>query len=117
MARGLRARQALTRYRFSAVKPRAPENLTIQANTFPMWKLDWINPYSAEDFLSSVLFYLVNISNENDPTDVSGGSATPLATQAGESQAWGGRWEGCRPGAHSKPGDLESQLCPGSVLG
>lgn len=51
------------------VKPRAPENLTIQANTFPMWKLDWINPYSAEDFLSSVLFYLVNISNENDPTD------------------------------------------------
>lgn len=104
MARGLRARQALTRYRFSAVKPRAPENLTIQANAFPMWKLDWINPYPSENFLSSVLFYLVNIANENDPTDVSGGSATPPETQAGGAPGLG--WE---VGRTAGPGPTANQ--------
>ncbi|XP_076997583.1 interleukin-4 receptor subunit alpha [Tamandua tetradactyla] len=51
------------------IKPRAPRNLTIHRNTSDTWLLTWINPYASEDLLYPELTYLVNISNENDPTD------------------------------------------------
>lgn len=104
MARGVRARQALTRYCFSAVKPRAPENLTIQASTFHTWKLDWSIAYPSSNFLSSTLSYLVNIANEKDPTDVSGGAALHLGTQAGGEPGLG--WE---VGRTAGPGPTANQ--------
>ncbi|KAM5198047.1 interleukin-4 receptor subunit alpha isoform 1-T3 [Hipposideros larvatus] len=51
------------------VKPRAPENLTLHANAFHMWKLTWSILYPPDNFLFSALSYQVNISNENDPED------------------------------------------------
>ncbi|XP_015426456.1 PREDICTED: interleukin-4 receptor subunit alpha-like, partial [Myotis davidii] len=54
------------------VKPRAPGNLTVNATDSHMWQLTWSDPYPPESLLHSELFYLVNISNEDDPTEVSG---------------------------------------------
>lgn len=51
------------------VKPRAPENLTVHSDVSHMWQLTWSNPYPSDSFLYSKLFYLVNISNEDDPTE------------------------------------------------
>ncbi|CAK6445028.1 unnamed protein product [Pipistrellus nathusii] len=51
------------------VKPRAPGNLTVNATDSHMWQLTWSNPYPPETFLVSQLSYLVNISNEDDPTE------------------------------------------------
>ncbi|XP_045426238.1 interleukin-4 receptor subunit alpha [Pipistrellus kuhlii] len=51
------------------VKPRAPGNLTVNATDSHMWQLTWSNPYPPESFLASKLSYLVNISNEDDPTE------------------------------------------------
>lgn len=64
--------QALTRPRFSPVKPRAPGNLTVNATDSHMWQLTWSDPYPPNGSLHSKLSYLVNISNEDDPTEVSG---------------------------------------------
>uniref|UniRef100_A0A8D1DFV0 Interleukin-4 receptor subunit alpha n=1 Tax=Sus scrofa TaxID=9823 RepID=A0A8D1DFV0_PIG len=51
------------------VKPLAPRNLMVHANISHTWLLTWSNPYPSESYLYSELTYLVNISNENDPTD------------------------------------------------
>ncbi|XP_067562417.1 interleukin-4 receptor subunit alpha isoform X1 [Pseudorca crassidens] len=51
------------------VKPLAPRNLTVHANISRTWLLTWNNPYPPENHLYSELTYLINISNENDPTD------------------------------------------------
>ncbi|XP_070317171.1 interleukin-4 receptor subunit alpha isoform X1 [Odocoileus virginianus] len=51
------------------VKPLAPRNLTVEADISHTWLLTWTNPYPSENHLNSELSYLVNISNENDPTD------------------------------------------------
>lgn len=51
------------------LKPRAPENLTVHANVSHTLRLTWSNPYPPENHLYSKLSYLVNISNEDDPTD------------------------------------------------
>lgn len=51
------------------VKPRAPGNLTVNATDSHMWQLTWSNPYPPESLLDSELVYLVNISNEDDPTE------------------------------------------------
>ncbi|XP_057551247.1 interleukin-4 receptor subunit alpha isoform X2 [Hippopotamus amphibius kiboko] len=51
------------------VKPLAPRNLTVDTNISHMCLLTWNNPYPPENHLYSELTYLVNISNENDPTD------------------------------------------------
>lgn len=75
----------LTRYHFSAVKPRAPGNLTIHP-TSQTWVLTWSNPYPDENYLHRELTYLVNVSNEHDPADVSGHcgvSPPPPGTWAG----------------------------------
>lgn len=61
----------LTRHLFSTVKPRAPGNLTVDPNVSHMWLLMWTNPYPTDNHLYSELTYMVHISNENDPTDVS----------------------------------------------
>lgn len=53
------------------VKPRAPQNLTVHAISHT-WLLTWSNPYPLKNHLWSELTYLVNISKEDDPTDVSG---------------------------------------------
>lgn len=63
--------EPLTRHHFSAVKPRAPQNLTVHAISHT-WLLTWSNPYPLKNHLWSELTYLVNISKEDDPTDVSG---------------------------------------------
>ncbi|XP_075420762.1 LOW QUALITY PROTEIN: interleukin-4 receptor subunit alpha [Tenrec ecaudatus] len=49
--------------------PRAPENLTVEKNVSDRLHFTWSNPYAPEDNLYSELTYLVNISNENDPSD------------------------------------------------
>ena len=67
-----RPSQPLTSHSFSTVKPPAPRNLTVHADISHTWLLTWNNPYPSENLLYSELTYLVNISNENDPTDVSG---------------------------------------------
>ncbi|KAK1344496.1 hypothetical protein QTO34_013193 [Cnephaeus nilssonii] len=51
------------------VKPRAPGNLTVNTTDSHMWQLTWSNPYPPESLLDSELVYLVNISNEDDPTE------------------------------------------------
>ncbi|XP_006105003.1 interleukin-4 receptor subunit alpha isoform X1 [Myotis lucifugus] len=51
------------------VKPRAPGNLTVNATDSHTWQLSWSDPYPPESILHSELFYLVNISNEDDPTE------------------------------------------------
>ncbi|XP_029802299.1 interleukin-4 receptor subunit alpha [Suricata suricatta] len=51
------------------VKPRAPGNLTVHPNASHTWLLTWSNPYPPDNHLYSELTYMVNISNENDPTD------------------------------------------------
>ncbi|XP_061257462.1 interleukin-4 receptor subunit alpha [Bos javanicus] len=51
------------------VKPPAPRNLTVHADISHTWLLTWNNPYPSDNLLYSELTYLVNISNENDPTD------------------------------------------------
>ncbi|XP_039113459.1 interleukin-4 receptor subunit alpha isoform X1 [Hyaena hyaena] len=51
------------------VKPRAPGNLTVHPNASHTWLLMWSNPYPPDNHLHSELTYMVNISNENDPTD------------------------------------------------
>ncbi|XP_036165099.1 interleukin-4 receptor subunit alpha-like isoform X2 [Myotis myotis] len=51
------------------VKPRAPGNLTVNATDSHTWQLTWSDPYPPESLLHSELFYLVNISNDNDPTE------------------------------------------------
>ncbi|XP_025709768.2 interleukin-4 receptor subunit alpha isoform X2 [Callorhinus ursinus] len=51
------------------VKPRTPGNLTVHPNVSHTWLLMWTNPYPSENHLYSELTYMVNISNENDPTD------------------------------------------------
>ncbi|XP_014305567.1 interleukin-4 receptor subunit alpha-like isoform X2 [Myotis lucifugus] len=61
--------QALTRPRFSPVKPRAPGNLTVNATDSHTWQLAWSDPYPPNGSLHAKLFYLVNISNEDDPTE------------------------------------------------
>ena len=53
------------------MKPRAPGNLTVDPNISHTWLLTWTNPYPTNNHLYSELTYMVNISNENDPTDVS----------------------------------------------
>lgn len=94
------------------MKPRAPENLTVHTSVSHTWQLTWSNPYPSDNYLYFELFYQVNISNEDDPTDVSGhcrGSATPLGTQTGEDP--GPRVGDGEDGwADSNPGDLEFQL-------
>lgn len=96
------------------MKPRAPENLTVHNSTSHTWQLTWSDPYPSDSYLSSGLFYQVNISNKDDPTDVSGrcrGSAPPLGTQTGGDS--GPRVEDGEDGwADSNPGDLEFQLLP-----
>ena len=67
-----RPSQPLTSHSFSTVKPPAPRNLTVHADISHTWLLTWNNPYPSDNLLYSELTYLVNISNENDPTDVSG---------------------------------------------
>ncbi|XP_042095916.1 interleukin-4 receptor subunit alpha isoform X5 [Ovis aries] len=52
------------------VKPLAPRNLTVHADISHTWLLTWNNPYPSDNLLCSELTYLVNVSNENDPTDV-----------------------------------------------
>lgn len=94
VAWGLQVRQALTRHRFSAVRPRAPGNLMVDANVSRTWQLTWSNPYPSDSSLYSELSYLVNISNEDDPTEVSGhcgGSAPPLGTWWNRPRPRGGR--------------------------
>ncbi|XP_045141873.1 interleukin-4 receptor subunit alpha isoform X2 [Echinops telfairi] len=49
--------------------PRAPENLTVEKNVSDHLHFTWSNPYAPNDNLYSELTYLVNISNENDPSD------------------------------------------------
>nr|XP_036847875.1 interleukin-4 receptor subunit alpha-like isoform X4 [Manis javanica] len=69
----------------SHVKPRAPGNLTIHP-TSQTWVLTWSNPYPDENYLHRELTYLVNVSNEHDPADVSGHcgvSPPPPGTWAG----------------------------------
>ncbi|XP_037363286.1 interleukin-4 receptor subunit alpha [Talpa occidentalis] len=51
------------------VKPLAPRNLTVRPNVSE-WLLTWSDPYPHENYLYSQLNYQINISNENDPTDV-----------------------------------------------
>uniref|UniRef100_A0A8C3X369 Interleukin-4 receptor subunit alpha n=1 Tax=Catagonus wagneri TaxID=51154 RepID=A0A8C3X369_9CETA len=51
------------------VKPLAPRNLVVHANISHTWLLTWSNPYPSENHLYSEITYLVNVSNENDPTD------------------------------------------------
>ncbi|XP_016071730.1 PREDICTED: interleukin-4 receptor subunit alpha-like [Miniopterus natalensis] len=51
------------------VKPRAPRNLTIDNSASGQWQLTWSIPYSHESFLHLELSYMVNISNDNDPTE------------------------------------------------
>nr|XP_058142140.1 interleukin-4 receptor subunit alpha isoform X1 [Dasypus novemcinctus] len=51
------------------IKPRAPGDLVVSANSSNTWLLMWSNPYATGDFLHNELTYLVNISNENNPTD------------------------------------------------
>lgn len=63
--------ESLTRHCFSTVKPRPPGNLTVHPNVSHTWLLMWTNPYPTENHLYSELTYMVNISNENDPMDVS----------------------------------------------
>lgn len=79
------------------MKPRAPENLTVHNSTSHTWQLTWSDPYPSDSYLSSGLFYQVNISNKDDPTDVSGrcrGSAPPLGTHGWRLRPQGGRWGG-----------------------
>ncbi|XP_008065134.1 interleukin-4 receptor subunit alpha [Carlito syrichta] len=52
------------------VKPRAPENLTVHTNVSDTLLLTWSNPYPRDSFLYDELTYLVNISSEDNPTDV-----------------------------------------------
>ncbi|XP_012413955.1 interleukin-4 receptor subunit alpha [Trichechus manatus latirostris] len=51
------------------IKPRAPGNLMVHKNASDMLLLTWTHPYAPGDLLYSELTYLVNISNENDPSD------------------------------------------------
>ncbi|CAK6444912.1 unnamed protein product [Pipistrellus nathusii] len=51
------------------VKPRAPGNLTVNASDSHLWQLTWSNPYPANRSLHAKLSFLVNISNEDDPTE------------------------------------------------
>lgn len=61
----------LTGHHFSTVKPRTPGNLTVYPNISHTWLLMWTNPYPTENHLHSELTYMVNVSNDNDPEDVS----------------------------------------------
>jgi hypothetical protein len=56
---------------FLAVKPRAPGNLTVHGNISNTWLLTWSNPYPPGSYLYKGLTYLVNISREDNPADVS----------------------------------------------
>lgn len=72
--RGLASRtHPSSRYRGAspAVKPRAPENLTVHAGDHDTRLLTWSNPYPPGSTLHKELTYLVNISSENDPAEVS----------------------------------------------
>ncbi|XP_036158950.1 interleukin-4 receptor subunit alpha-like isoform X2 [Myotis myotis] len=51
------------------VKPRAPGNLTVNATDSHTWQLTWSDPYPPNGSLHAKLSYLVNISNEDDPTE------------------------------------------------
>ena len=92
-----RPTQPLTCHSFSTVKPLAPRNLTVQADISHTWLLTWSNPYPSENLLNSELSYLVNISNENDPTDVSGHPRgfpmTAWDSGGWRLRLWGVRWE------------------------
>ncbi|KAM4829681.1 interleukin-4 receptor subunit alpha [Thomomys bottae] len=52
------------------VKPRAPEDVTVHANVSHTWVVKWRNPYPPENLLQN-LFYLVNVSELDDPAQVS----------------------------------------------
>ena len=78
-----RPTQPLTSHSFSTVKPLAPRNLTVHADISHTWLLTWNNPYPSDNLLCSELTYLVNVSNENDPTDVSGRPAGFLCDRLG----------------------------------
>ena len=79
----------------------------VHANISHTWLLTWSNPYPSESYLYSELTYLVNISNENDPTDVSACPAGFLHRLLGLKwvEAWGLGWEMRRmaPRPDSKP--------------
>ncbi|XP_045705134.1 interleukin-4 receptor subunit alpha-like [Phyllostomus hastatus] len=49
------------------VKPRAPVNLTVDADDSHSWWLRWGNPYPPESFLHAELSYQVSVSDEDDP--------------------------------------------------
>ncbi|XP_066239195.1 interleukin-4 receptor subunit alpha-like isoform X2 [Saccopteryx leptura] len=53
------------------VKPPAPRNLTAVATISRTWQLTWSNPYPSDNILYSQLSYLVNMSNDGDPTEFS----------------------------------------------
>lgn len=54
------------------MKPPAPDNLTLHTNVSDTWLLTWSNPYPPNIFLHKDLFYMVNISREDNPAEVSG---------------------------------------------
>ncbi|XP_006896695.1 PREDICTED: interleukin-4 receptor subunit alpha [Elephantulus edwardii] len=54
---------------FQHVKTKTPQNLVVHKNGSDMWLLKWDNPYTPADQLYSEVSYLVNISNEYDPSD------------------------------------------------
>ncbi|XP_076798430.1 interleukin-4 receptor subunit alpha isoform X2 [Arvicanthis niloticus] len=51
------------------VKPPAPGNLTLHTNVSDAWLLTWSNPYPPNIFLHKDLFYMVNISREDNPAE------------------------------------------------
>lgn len=61
----------------SPVKPPAPDNLTLHTNVSNAWLLTWNNPYPPSNFLHKELLYMVNISREDNPAEVSGSLPLP----------------------------------------
>ncbi|KAM8778731.1 interleukin-4 receptor subunit alpha isoform 1-T3 [Rhynchonycteris naso] len=53
------------------VKPPAPGNLSVLSKISHTWQLTWSNPYPSDNFLYSELRYLVNMSNDGNPTEFS----------------------------------------------
>lgn len=49
------------------VKPRAPENLTVDADVSGSWWLRWGNPYPPKSYLYAELSYQVSVSDGDDP--------------------------------------------------
>lgn len=59
------------------MKPPAPDNLTLHTNVSNAWLLTWSNPYPSNIFLHKELVYMVNISREDNPAEVSGRRGSP----------------------------------------